>query len=353
MNVNPRSVYNKTEELQSLILKENIDCIFLSESWERPDFTLEQLLSDLQEEYKVISNPYSRTEGRQGGRPALIIKKNKYNIKNLTNTIINFPWNIEATWAALTPKNVTHDSLIKKIIICSFYYPGPKSKVKTLLLDHISQSFHILNAKYGEGVHFILCGDTNRLDLSSILDLSPSMRQLVEAPTRGKVVLDPIISTLGLWYQPPVCLPALQSDPGTGGASSDHFIPTMRPITMINNKPARVIKKVKVRPIPESLQEKIKHELETHDWSNMHNANTANDKATIFTNEVMTIVNKIAPEKTRNIANDDQPWFTEPLKILDRKRRREFTKNRRSERYLRLLKEFKSKCSKTKKKFFL
>ena len=83
MNVNPRSVYNKTKELQSLILEEDIDCTFLSGSWEPPDFTLEQLLSDLQEEYKVISNPYSRTEGRQGGRPALIIKRNKYNIKKI------------------------------------------------------------------------------------------------------------------------------------------------------------------------------------------------------------------------------------------------------------------------------
>ena len=171
------------------------------------------------------------------------------------------------------------------------------------------------------------------------------MRQLLEAPTRGKVVLDPIISTLGLWYQPQVCFSALWCDLGTGGATYYHFIPTMRPITMINNKPARVIKKVKIRPLPDSFQENIKLELEGHDWSNMHNANMANDKATIFTNEVMTIVNKVASEKTRNIASDDQPWFTEPLKIQDRRRRREFTKNRRYERYLQLLKEFKSKCS--------
>ena len=48
----------------------------------------------------------------------------------------------------------------------------------------------------------------------------------------------------------------------------------------------------------------------------------------------MDIVNKIAPERVRKITSDDQPWFTEPLKVLDRKRRREFHKNRRSQRYL-------------------
>ena len=107
MNINPRSVYNKPEELQALITEEDIDCTFLSESWERPDLTLEQLLSELEDNYRVISNPYARTQGRTGGRPALIIKKDKYNIKDLTNTLINIPWKVEATWAALTPKNVS------------------------------------------------------------------------------------------------------------------------------------------------------------------------------------------------------------------------------------------------------
>ena len=233
MNINPRSAYNKPEELQALIKEEDIDCTFLSESWERPEMTLEQLLSELQEDYRIISNPSARREGRSGGRPALIIKK------DLTNTIVNILWKVEATWAALTPKNTTHTSLKKNIIICSFYYPGPHSKVKNLLLDHLSQTFHLLTAKYGEGLHFILCADSNKLDLNSILSLCPSMKQLVVSPTRGKDILDPIISTLGLRYQTPVCLRALDADPGTGGATSDHLIPMMKPINMINNKPAR------------------------------------------------------------------------------------------------------------------
>ena len=226
LNINPRSVYNKPEKLQALIIEEDIDCTFLSESWERPDLTLEELLTGLEEaDYRIISNPYARTEGRAGGRPALIVKRDKYNIKDLTNTVINIPWKVEATWASLTPKNVTHTSTIKKIIVCAFYYQGPKSKVKNLLLDHLSHSFHLLTAKYGDGVHFILCGDANKLDLTSVLSLSPQMRQLVVSPTRGKDIVDPIISTLGLWYQTPTCLPALQADPGTGGAKSDHLIP--------------------------------------------------------------------------------------------------------------------------------
>ena len=179
------------------------------------------------------------------------------------------------------------------------------------------------------------------------------MRQLVSSPTRGETsILDPIITALGSWYQTPVCIPALQSDPGTGGATSDHRIPTMQPITMINNKPARQIRKVNVRPLPDSIQNLIKHALQEHDWSNVYNSKTSNDKADIFKNEVMAIVNKIAPQRVRHISSEDKPWYTEALKALDRKRRREFHKNRRSTKYFNLEKEYKAKCSKAKSTFY-
>ena len=352
MNMNPRSVYNKPEELTAMILEEDVDCTFLSETWERPHYNLQQLLPDLQEDFEFINNPHARPSGRQGGRPAIIIKKGKYNIKNLTNTVVNIPWKVEASWASLTPKNVTQDSKIKKIILCSFYYPGPHSKVKTLLLDHISQTFHLLTAKHGDGLQFILGADANKLDLSSILSLSPTMRQLVVTPTRGEAILDPILSTLGLWYQTPISLPPLQADPGTGGATADHMIVIMKPITMMDNKPSRQTRQIKVRPLPESLVNLIKATLRCHDWENVYNAKTSNEKAQIFHKEVMEIVNRIAPEKYRNISTDDQPWYTDQLKILDRKRRREYRNNRRSDRYHILQKEYETKCKQAKKKFF-
>ena len=37
MNINPRSVYNKILEFHTFVKEEEIDCIFMSESWERPN----------------------------------------------------------------------------------------------------------------------------------------------------------------------------------------------------------------------------------------------------------------------------------------------------------------------------
>ena len=84
----------------------------------------------------------------------------KYNVQDLTNTHVQIPWGVEVTWALLTPKNVSNDSIIQNIILGSIY-SKPKSRKKTATLDHIAETYNFLNAKYGKGTYCILAGDTN------------------------------------------------------------------------------------------------------------------------------------------------------------------------------------------------
>ena len=95
MNLNPRSIYNKTQEFITFVKEHNISCTFLSESWERPGFNLNQLINI--EDFTVASNPYQRVG--VGGRPAFVINAKQYYVRNLTNSLINIPWGCEATWA--------------------------------------------------------------------------------------------------------------------------------------------------------------------------------------------------------------------------------------------------------------
>ena len=44
-NLNPRSVYNKTNEFHTFVEQEEIDLLFMSESWEREHLTLEEIRS--------------------------------------------------------------------------------------------------------------------------------------------------------------------------------------------------------------------------------------------------------------------------------------------------------------------
>ena len=110
MNVNPRSIYNKSKEFKEFIEMNEVDIVCMSESWERESFGVNKLLQ--LENFEIISNVHQR-KGR-GGRPLVIEKKGKYIIENLTNTILDIPWGVEIVWMSITPNSVTN----KSIIVC-------------------------------------------------------------------------------------------------------------------------------------------------------------------------------------------------------------------------------------------
>ena len=161
--MNPRSVYNKINEFHEFVENEEVDLVFMSESWERESYTLEEIIH--LENHIVISNVHQRKG--TGGRPAIIVNRNKFHIQNLTNTLVPVMWGVEAVWCLLTPKQVSQASKIQKIA-CAAIYSKPGSKHKSDWLDHISDAFNILNSKYGHGLHFIIAGDTNVLRLQEL-----------------------------------------------------------------------------------------------------------------------------------------------------------------------------------------
>ena len=116
-----------------------MDLICMSESWEREELTLNEVIQI--DDYKVISNVHQRKG--TGGRPAIIANSRKFNVENLTQTSIEIPWGVEAVWAILTPKNVTNASKIQKIVVGSIYCK-PDSRKKTVLLDHIAEVYNLL-----------------------------------------------------------------------------------------------------------------------------------------------------------------------------------------------------------------
>ena len=102
LNLNPRSAMNKVDEIKTFIKEETIDVAFLSESHDRESKRLEDHF--VLENFQVISNVYQR-QGK-GGRPAIIVNNEKYEIQDITNTLVQIPWGVEVTWAILTPKNI-------------------------------------------------------------------------------------------------------------------------------------------------------------------------------------------------------------------------------------------------------
>ena len=271
--------------------------------------------------------------------------------------MIPVKWGVEAVWALLTPKNVHQTHKVQKIV-CAAIYSKPVSKHKSDLLDHIYEAFNIVSAKFGRGLHFIIAGDTNDLRLKSIMDLSPSLVQIVSKPTRTdkttgkKAMLDPIITTLSQYYQEPQVLGPLDSDPDKNGKPSDHNILLVQPISVFNNKNARITQKIEIRPVTEAGIQQMKNWLSGEDWKTVSNAKTSNDKANTFQDIMVTKYKEFFPIKIIKVTNDDQPWISQKLKQLDRKQKRIYNKNQRSEAWKLLDKKFKKEVKSAKADFY-
>ena len=348
-NLNPRSIYNKSDEFHEFIKEEQVDLLLMSESWERQDLPLNQIIQ--LEDFEIISNVSQRKN--PGGRPAIFANKTKFQVQNLTNTLVNIPWGVEAVWAILTPKNASKASKIQNIACCAFYCK-PGSKKKTLLLDHISETYNLLSTKYGRGLHFVLAGDSNDLKLDSILSLDSRLNQIVKDWTRlsPPAILDPIITTLSGLYQEPLCLEPLDADPNKKGVKSDHRIVVARPINTINNKCVRETRTIKFRPFPESGLKKMTEWLIDEKFEPVFSAISAHDKAEIFQQMLLRKLDECFPLKERKINGDDQPWISSKIKKMDRKRKREYHKHRRSEKWKVLNKLFKTETKRAKKDFY-
>ena len=59
---------------------------------------------------------------------------------------MSIPWGCEIVWCALIPKNVRNNSIIQKII-CGAIYSKPDSRFKTVLLDHIGDTYNLLSTQ--------------------------------------------------------------------------------------------------------------------------------------------------------------------------------------------------------------
>ena len=352
-NMNPRSVYNKVDEFCAFIKEESVDLLAMSESWEREGEQLDQVIQ--LDDFTIISNVHQRRG--VGGRPALFVNNKKYHVKDITNTLVNVKWGVEAVWCIITPKNISKESKIQRIA-CAAIYSKPGSKHKSDLLDHISDAFNVLSAKYGNGLFFCIAGDTNELKLEPILSLTPNFVQVVNKPTRidpvsgREDILDPIITTLAPFYQEPQCLDPLDPDPDKNGKKSDHRIVLFKPISSLEQRVTRQTRSIKVRPITQSGIENMRNWFMEQTWKNVFEAETSHKKAEIFQNTLMEQFEINFPETNRKLNSDDSPWITHQLKKLDRKRKRIYSKERRSEKWAKLDKVFKDEVKKAKKNFY-
>ena len=172
------------------------------------------------------------------------------------------------------------------------------------------------------------------MNLDTILQLSPNLKQVVQDPTRlnPPKILDPIITTLSRFYQKPECLPPLDTDPDCDGNPADHMMVKMIPLSLINNQCARRKKLVRFRPFNTEKVKKMQEWIDKEEWLEVQEVNSAHEKMKIVQNILVTKYDEFFPEVSKTITSDDQPFYLNKLKKMKRRKNREFHKHRKSQK---------------------
>ena len=136
-------------------------------------------------------------------------------------------------------------------LVAASFYCKPASRKKTLLLDHISETYHFLSSKCTKGLFWIFMADKNDLKLDSIMSLNQNFKQLVDQPIRENPpqILDIIITDLWKYYQIPTVEPPLEVDDDKIGSASDHKMVVMSPLSQFQNKRGRSKRSIESWPL--------------------------------------------------------------------------------------------------------
>ena len=219
-------------------------------------------------------------------------------------------------------------------------------------IDHIIEAIHIIKTQCDNEVHFLLGGDLNHLEIDQILDAYGSMKQIVTVPTRKSATLEMILTDMHSFYHPPATFPPLEVDVNEKGKNSDHEIVVMAPLSNSAFKTQRIKREIVVRPLhPQNILDFGK-EITAHDWKEVLEANNVDDKVTNFHQTLHQWLEKFFPEKMVKISSLDRKWMTPNLKILLRRKQREFLKNRKSSKWRNLDRRFKKLKRSSIKNFY-
>ena len=161
----------------------------------------------------------------------------------------------------------------------------------------------------------ILLGDFNKLKVSRIQNAF-KLKQVVKFPTRGRNILDLILTDLDKFYDSPRKLPPF--------GLSDHdsvFVPPLARSQVPN--PTYRTKSRDLRPTKRLALTRYLEEVNVNQLVNKQIS--CDDKAKTFEMIINTGLDAIAPIKEKVITTNEPPWVSSSFKKLIRNRQKAFT----------------------------
>ena len=347
---NVRSLLPKVNSFIEKMKNESIQLCLIVEVWEKQGRKNKHFQAKTEEMMEMHGYKYiscgARSSGKRGGGAAILADLKTFTIENLS---INVPNNLEVIWALVRPKNIIQGTKYAEIIVGSFY-SAPNSRKNKLLLDHLVSTTHALMARWPRAA-VVLGGDRNELPISPLLQALPRFRQIVAHPTHGIKTIDVIITSCpDLYCVPEISDPVLPDNPQRA-KPSDHKVPVARPLAATNESVVNVYEEKVFRPLPDSGKHEFMKWVHSNVWDCVSENDSPTEQFESFEKLVQEKVDFFLQEKKIRVTKKDKEYITAELKNLDRKKKREWSKNGKSQKYISLKSDFDQKLKKAASQF--
>ena len=235
----------------------------------------------------------------------------------------------------------------REIVVFTAYLP-PKMTTERLVefCDFLADTIEGIKEEMNDPV-IIITGDFNRKNITRAIQDFPDIQLLPTPPTRGTATLDLTYSNLGTKLHHSDVLPPLEANDGQ--SASDHKVLYYEASLPGKTQVKRTKKKINFRPYTKRGEEIFGRKLLFTDWSSLSDEEDPAHKLHLILDEY---VNEAFPMKTRTVREQEYPWITREIARMSRRKKREYKRHRRSERWKQLHHNCEQLISTSREAFF-
>ena len=145
-----------------------------------------------------------------------------------------------------------------------------------------------------------------------------------------------MITNIPQYFNSPIVIPPVPCDNPNDGVPSDHWVPVCYPHTDRYNPPLRRFKTVTYRPLPDDNVRQFGRWITGESFNGINDNLSPSEHAQKLQDILMSKLDELCPLQTMRISAQDKPFINRELKVLNRRKQREYVKNGKSAKYKKL-----------------
>ena len=318
--INARSATPKIDSIIENFNERDWDFAIISETWFVKGPVFESTIEELERGHgigAICQNRCTKTGRNTGGGIAILFKKKRLSMKS-------YPFRRDGSEIIVGKTKLENDN--RHIFVVGLYLP-PSLKQNGIrkAIDAIRGVLTKIKTEVKNPI-IIIGGNLNKIDITPAFNDMLDIINIPSPPTRGNERLDQCFSSIKEDKVKSSVLPPLES---SGGTTSDHLILELKADLQRLHTFQWI--KYRTREMTKKNQEKFREKYCAVDWERLLGGVESPDIMTgILHQTIDDLTNECFPWRDRKIKSTDDPWITDDIKKVIRRRKRKYCKQHRS-----------------------